>query len=289
MLKSIQVINGQLIPALGLGASGIYGAKEEQRVSQLMKSQYDIYMYALKTGKCKLFDTSGAYGYNEEILGKAIEDSYVKREDIYLISKISNRQQEMMDVRVALEHSLSMLKVDYLDLYLIHWPQPATFVETWLQMEKLYQEGLVKAIGVCNFNKHHLEYLMKKATILPMVNQFEIHPLFTQDALVNYCRAYDITPIAYTPVGRMHDCLIKSNPVQELSKKYGVTPVQIILRWHYQLGHVAIPRTLSTQHFDDIFSIDTFELSYKDICWISSLNDNIRLRYNPDTVDFSRT
>ena len=269
--------NGTAIPRLGIGTwRAPSGIVTEEAV-----------LHALRRGY-RHIDTAAVYG-NERDVGNALRKSGVPREDVFLTTKLWNDDMRGNRQMQAFEESMERLGTDYVDLYLIHWPQPATFVETWLQMEKLYQEGLVKAIGVCNFNKHHLEYLMKKATILPMVNQFEIHPLFTQDALVNYCRAYDITPIAYTPVGRMHDCLIKSNPVQELSKTYGITPVQIILRWHYQLGHVAIPRTLSTQHFDDIFSIDTFELSYKDICWISSLNDNIRLRYNPDTVDFSRT
>lgn len=129
---------------------------------------------------------------------------------------------------------------------------------------------------------------MQEATVVPAVNQFEIHPLFTQEALINYCYANDIQPIAYSPIGRMHDVLIKSRPIYELSQKYQKSAVQIILRWHYQLGRTAIPRTLNKEHFDDIFDVENFEMTPKEIARISSLNENIRLRYNPDTCDFSR-
>lgn len=287
-MREFSLNNGMNIPALGMGASGIWGHREEPQAAELMKRQYEIYCYALQTGKCKLFDTSAAYGLNEEVLGKAIHDSGIDRNKILLMSKISNSQQRKGDVRKAFEQSLTKLHTDYLDVYLIHWPQTGTFIDTWLEMEKLYEEGLVKAIGVCNFNIHHLEELQQKATIIPAINQFEIHPLFTQETLINYCYAKNIQPIAYSPVGRMHDVLINAKPIHELSGKYGKTPVQIILRWHYQLGHVAIPRTLDKKHFDDIFSIDEFELCEREIAWVSSVNDNIRLRYNPDTCDFSR-
>lgn len=277
------------IPIQGLGASLIpqkVGGDGDAEI--IYRNQYEIYRYALETGKCQLFDTSSAYGYNEEVLGKALKDSGVKRENVILMSKISNRQQDKFNVREAVEISCKKLNTDYLDLYLLHWPQTGTFIENYKQMEKLYEEGIVKSLGVCNFQKHHLEELLAQTSIVPAVNQFEIHPLFTQDALINYCYYRGIQPIAYTPVARMHDIMIKSKPVFQLSNKYQKTPVQIVLRWHYQLGRCAIPRTLNKQHFDEIFSIDEFELSQKEVCWISSLNENIRLRYNPDTCDFSR-
>ena len=264
------------------------GGGEASCFEDTCKKQYEIYRYAFESGLCGLFDSSAAYGYNEQILGQALKDSHVDRKTVFLVSKISNRQQDKLNVREALEHSLKMMNTDYLDLYLIHWPQTDTFIETYRQMEMLYAEGLIKAIGVCNFHKNHLDELMRKTEVVPVVNQFEIHPLFTQDALVNYCYAKDIQPMAYSPVARMHDCLIKSKPIFELSRKYKKTPVQIILRWHYQLGRVAISRTLSIEHFKENFDIESFELTTKEICWINSLNENIRIRYNPDTCDFSR-
>lgn len=285
-MREIKLRNGMSVPMIGLGANGIWGGSEI-RNSELAKKQYEIYQYAMSSSKCKLYDTSGAYGWNEEILGNAWRDS-VKRENVILMSKVSNNAQRKGNIREALELSLKRLETDFLDIYLIHWPQTGTFIDTYLQMEQLYEEGLVKAIGVCNFNIHHIEELMQKASIVPMINQFEMHPLFTQDSLVNYCKYKDIAVMAYSPIARMHDVLIKSKPIYELAQTYHKTPVQIILRWHYQCKHIVIPRTTKQKHLDEFFDIMEFELSEKEIAWISSLNQNIRLRYNPDNCDFSR-
>ena len=286
MMKNIVLRNGLEVPALGLGAKGIWGG-EKARNSELANSQYEIYKYALESTKCKLFDTSGSYGLNEEILGQAISDTGA-RKNVLLMTKIGNQAQREGDIRKSFEESLRKLQTDYMDIYLIHWPQTGTFINTYLEMEKLYEEGLIKAIGVCNFHKHHIEELMQKANIMPMLNEFEIHPLFTQEPLINYCYANEIEVIAYSPVGRMHDVLVKSKPIFDLSKKYGKSAVQIILRWHYQLNRIAIPCTLNKEHFDEIYDIEGFELTKIEMAWISSLNENIRLRYNPDTCDFSR-
>ena len=284
-MKNLILNNGLEIPSLGLGANGIWG-KEEVRTSEMACKQYDIYCYALQSGKCRLFDTSGSYGWNENILGDAITDTKC-RENVLIMTKIGNRAQREQSVRKALESSLKKMRTDYVDIYLIHWPQTGTFVNTYKEMVKLYEEGLIKAIGVCNFQRHHLEELRANTDAMPMLNEIEIHPLFTQDTLCNYCYAHDINVIAYSPVGRMHDVLIKARPIRDLASRYEKTPVQIILRWHYQLGHIAIPQTLNKGHFDEIFDIDSFQMTSKEIALISSLNDNIRLRYNPDTCDFS--
>ena len=276
--------NGVRVPPIGLGAQGIWESKDAPR-SQLFNSIYEIYSYAMESGKCRLYDTSESYGLNETAMGEALHDTH-KRDNVIIMSKIGNESQRNGSVRAALEGSLKRLRTDYLDIYLFHWPQTGTFVETWLEMEKLYEEGLVKSIGVCNCHKHHIAAIKRVCHILPMVNEFEVHPLFTQDALTNYCYAKDIQVVAYSPLGRMHDCLMKSNPLRTLSSKYGVSTVQIVLRWHYQHGFISIPRTLSKNHFDEFYDIEKFELTTKEMAWINSLNDNIRLRYNPDTCDF---
>ncbi len=289
-MKYYSLSNGLKLPAVGLGAKGIW-EKDILPRSELFEKQYSMYVYALESEKCKLFDTSESYGLNETALGEALEFTK-KRRDVCIMSKVGNYSQRMNMkedgwIRHALEGSLKRLGTDYLDVYLIHWPQTGTFVETWRQMEKLYEEGLVKAIGVCNCNKHHIAAIKHGGHICPMINEFEVHPLFTQDALVNYCYAKDIQVVAYSPLARMHDVLLKAGPIRNLSKKYDVTKAQIILRWHFQCGRVSIPCTLNKEHFDEYFEIDKFELTDKEIAWISSLNDNIRLRYNPDTCDFS--
>ncbi len=285
MLKDFCLYNGIQIPAVGLGATGLWG-EDKADCLELYNRAYEIYAYAIESGKCRLFDTSESYGFSEEVIGRAVSETH-KRKDIIIMSKVGNQSQRTVGVRKALEESLKRLKTDYIDIYLIHWPQTGTFVDTWLEMEKMYEEGMIKAIGVCNCNKHHLAAIKNAGNIIPMVNEFEVHPLFTQDALVNYCYAKDIQVIAYSPIARMHDVLIRSGPIRNLSQKYGVSDVRLILRWHFQCGRVSIPRTLNKEHFDEFFEIDNFEISDKDMAWISSLNDNIRLRYNPDTCDFS--
>lgn len=277
--------NGVEVPSLGLGAEGIW---EEDRLprSKHFNNVYEIYAYALESGKCRLFDTSESYGLNETAIGEAFRDTN-KRKEVVIMTKIGNESQRGKGVRAALEGSLSRLKTDYIDVYLLHWPQTGTFLNSWLEMEKLYEEGIVKAIGVCNCNKHHLAAIRNAGNITPMINEFEIHPLFTQEALVSYCYAKDIQVVASTPLARMHDVLMKAGPIRVLSEKYNVTKVQLILRWHFQLGRVTIPRTLNKKHFDEFFAIDRFEITDKDMAWISSLNDNIRTRFNPDTCDFS--
>lgn len=285
-MNSIELSNGMRLPRIGLGAKGIWGG-EDVLNSELAQKQYDIYKYALESKQCELFDTSESYGYNERLLGEAIKETK-SRNRVQIISKISNRSQKSGNVRAALEKSLKTLNTDYLDVYLIHWPQTGCFVDTYLQMEQLYKEGLVRAIGVCNCNIHHLNEIMYKATIPPMINQIEVHPMFTQEALVNFCYAMDIKVIAYSPVARMHDVLIKSRPIYELSRNYAKSPVQIILRWHYQNERIAIPQTTSREHFKEIFEIFDFELTRKEMAWINSLNENMRMRYNPDNCDFSR-
>ena len=286
MIENIVLQNGLKIPKIGLGANGIWGG-EEAKKSDLARAQYEIYYYALKSQKCKLFDTSESYGWNEEILGEAIRN-VGKRSDILIMSKIGNKSQKDHDIRRTVEKSLKRLETDYIDIYLLHWPQYGTYINTYLQMEKMYEEGIIKAIGVCNCNRHHLEELAECVNINPMINEIEVHPLFTQDTLINYCYAHDINVVAYSPVGRMHDVLIKAKPIRQIADKYAKTPVQIILRWHYQLGRIAIPQTKSKTHFDEIYAIDEFELTKKEVAWISSINDNVRMRYNSDNCDFSR-
>ncbi|SET12708.1 Aldo/keto reductase [Pseudobutyrivibrio sp. C4] len=281
-MKEFELLNGLLVPPVGLGAQGLW---EIEKKSELFAKTYEIYKYALEEGKCKLFDTSESYGLNEDALGEALRYTR-KREEVLLMTKIGNISQREKRVRGALEDSLKRLGTDYIDIYLIHWPQTGTYISTWREIEKLYEEGIVKAIGVCNCNKHHLQEIEQLGRIMPMINEIEVHPLFTQDALVNYCYAKDIQVVSYSPLARMHDVLIKSKPIRMLSEKYNVSRVQLILRWHYQRGFISIPRTLNKEHLNEYYSIDTFELTDKDIALINSLNDNIRLRYNPDDCDF---
>ena len=282
-MKTLTLNNGLRIPNIGLGAVIIPAGDDGL---EKYKKEYEFYSWVIERGGCTLFDTSAAYQRNDEALGNAIFDSG-KRNQLQIMTKISNRQQREGNIRKAVEAHLKYLKTDYVDLYLIHWPQTGTFIETYRELEKVYNDGLAKAIGVCNCNIHHLKELKHEGLTVPAVNQFEITPLFTNDSLVNYCKAFDIMPIAYSSVGRMHDVLIKAEPIRLLAKKYGKSPVQIIIKWNEQLGRCALVETRNQKHYEEIFfELSDFALDEKEICWINSLNDNIRLRYNPDMADF---
>lgn len=275
----LKLYNGVEIPILGLGAKAV-GTKEE------FNKEYEFYSYSIEKG-CIFFDTSAAYGRNDEALGKAVLDSG-KRKDIKLMTKISNTQQRSDDIRRECEAHLKYLETDYVDYYILHWPQPGTYIRAYRTLEKLYEEGLVRAIGVSNCNIHHLKELAMCTNIKPTINQFEITPQLTQDALVNYCKAFDVMPVAYSALGEMSDNLHYAEPIRSLAKKYNKTTAQIVLKWNEQLRRPALTTTRNKTHFEESFLTNVgYELEEKEIYWINSVNDNIRVRFNPDTVDYT--
>ena len=241
---------------------------------------------ALQNGY-RMIDTS-AYYNNEHLIRRGIRWSKVPREELFIITRASNQQQWSGDIRGALLGSLRALGTDYVDLYMFHWPVPDVFENTWKQMEELYKEGLVKAIGVANCHKHHLEKIEKISTITPMVNEFEIHPLFSQNDLVDYCQQRGIVPIAYTPIGRYHHKLIENETLKSLASKYGKTIPQIILRWHTQRGTPAIPRSMRVKNVIDNISIFDFTLTGEEMRRIGAINENLRLRFDPDDCRFTK-
>lgn len=274
----LTLYNGVEIPELGLGATEV-GTKEQ------FESEYNFYSYAIEQG-CRFFDTSAAYGRNDEALGKAIYDSG-KRKDIKIMTKISNTQQRSDDIRRECDAHIRYLQTDYVDYYLIHWPQPGTYINAYKTLEKLYEEGIVRAIGVSNCHIHHLKELAMCTNIKPMINQFEITPQLTQDSLVNYCKAFDIMPVAYSALGEMSDNLHYAEPIRTLAKKYDKTTGQIILKWNEQLGRPALTTTRNREHYQESFLTNSgYSLQEKELFWINSVNDNVRVRFNPDTVDY---
>jgi diketogulonate reductase-like aldo/keto reductase len=282
-MDTLKLNNGVNMPVLGLGAGII--PKHKFRGYRDARAQKAIYDYALRKG-CALFDTSSAYGRNEEILGSVIK-KHNCRDRMFLMVKISNREQRSGNIKIALENALRKLNTDYVDLLLLHWPQTGTYVDSWIQMTDIYREGKARSIGVSNFHVHHLDEIAKVSDIVPAINQFEMHPLFTQKPLLDVCRERNIQPVSYTPLGRMHDVLINSRTLRDLSKKYHKTVPQIILRWNLQLKVIPIPRTTKAQHLDEFLNIFDFSLSDDEMNAIDAVNENIRLRYNPDTCDFS--
>lgn len=234
----------------------------------------------------RMIDSSAAYG-NESIIAEAIKRSGLKREDVFITNRVSNRQQYEGTVRKDFMQSLKNFGVDYFDLYMFHWPVTDHFIDTYKELEKLYKEGLVKAIGVCNCNIHHLQEILDKCEIVPAVNQFEVHPLFTQKNLILFCKEHGIQVEAYTPLARNDDRLQKNLILKELGKKYNKSMAQIILRWDYQQGLVTIPRSSNPIRQASNIDIFDFELTDDEMKAIDSININSRLRFDPDNCDFS--
>lgn len=230
-----------------------------------------------------MFDTSKAYQDAEHELGRALKK--YNREQYYIVTKVSNSEQYNGDMRKALEESLKQLEMEYVDLYLLHWPVTDVWIQNWKQLEKLYKEGLCKAIGVCNCNIHHLQELEQICEFMPMVNEFECHPLFTQNELRKYCVDHHIQVMAYTATARMDERL-KKTVLVPISKKYNKSITQIMLKWHQQIGNIPIFNSSNPAHIITNSKIDDFQLEQFEIDQITAININSRLRYDPDNCDF---
>ncbi|MBB6450767.1 diketogulonate reductase-like aldo/keto reductase [Geomicrobium halophilum] len=272
MIQSIfdetTLYNGVKMPWLGLG---VYKTEEGEEVEHAVHT-------ALEAGY-RSIDTASFYG-NEVGVGKAIGESTIARKDIFVTTKVWNDDQGYENTLAAFEQSLEKLKLDYIDLYLIHWPVSGMYKETWQAMEKLYEEGRVKAIGVCNFQIHHLEDLLEECKIKPMVNQVEYHPRLTQKDLHQFCKEQNIQLEAWRPIMRGES--LDHPTLVELSEQYGKTPVQVILRWDLENEVVTIPKSV---HKDRIYAnadIFDFQLDAKDVGKLEAMNENHRFGPHPD-------
>lgn len=263
--------NGVKMPWLGLG---VWRVNEGDEVENSVKA-------ALKAGY-RSVDTAAVYK-NEEGVGKALKEAGVPREELFITTKVWNADQGYESTLAAFEESRQKLGLEYLDLYLIHWPVKGKYKETWKALEKLYRDGSVRAIGVSNFQVHHLQDLMADAEIKPMVNQVEYHPLLTQQELLSFCKDNHIQLEAWSPLmqGNLDQPLLK-----ELAQKYGKSPAQIVLRWDLQNGVVTIPKSITESRIIENSQVFDFELSSEDMEKLSSLNQNKRFGPDPDNFDF---
>ncbi|HEU4962916.1 MAG TPA: aldo/keto reductase [Bacilli bacterium] len=259
--------NGVKMPWFGLGT---WRVEEGKQVEDSVK-------HALASGY-RSIDTAAVYG-NEEGVGRAIRESGIAREEIFVTSKVWNSDQGYESTLAAYETSLQKLGLDYLDLYLIHWPGTTKFKDTWRAMEKLYKDGKVRAIGVSNFHVHHLRELLKDAEVVPAVDQVEFHPLLTQQELRTFCRDNNIRLEAWSPLmqGSLDLPLL-----QELAAKYGKSAAQIVLRWDLQNGVVTIPKSTTPSRIEENAQVFDFELSADDMAKLEALNENRRFGPNPD-------
>lgn len=272
-MNFIKMNNGIRIPQLGLG---VYQTPDgEQTVNSVR--------WALEAGY-RHIDTAKVYG-NEKSVGEGIKASKVPRSDIFLTTKLWNQDIRAGRSKEAFQESLDALGTDYIDLYLIHWPADG-YEKAWEEMEELYRSKKIRAIGVSNFQKSHLERLMKNANVVPAVNQIESHPYFKNQELIDYCHQLNIEVEVWSPLGGTGGNLLKDKVLQKLAEKYGRTPAQIVLRWDIQRNVVVIPKSIHKERIISNQDVFQFELSKEDMQLVSSLDRGQRVGPDPDYFDF---
>ncbi|USK70937.1 aldo/keto reductase [Peribacillus asahii] len=270
--ETITLHNGVEIPQLGFGVFKVEnGSQTVQSVKKALEVGY------------RSIDTAAIY-QNEEGVGQAIRESGIPREDIFVTSKVWNTDQGYESTLAAFDASLKRLGLDYLDLYLIHWPGKDKYVDTWRALETLYKEGKVRAIGVSNFHIHHLENLLKSSEMKPVINQIELHPRLTQVEIREFCQKHDIQVEAWSPLGR--GVLLDNPTIGEIAKKHGKTSAQVIIRWHLQHGIVVIPKSVTPVRIEENAQVFDFELSVEEMKEIDGLHANERVGSNPDELLF---
>lgn len=247
----------------------------------------DALAYSFSIGY-RLLDNSSTYR-NWRQTTKAIKKSGLSREDIFITTRVDNRSQMNGEkaIREELEETLRLLNTDHVDLLQFHWPVTDHYIDTWLTMEKLYKEGKCRVLGVANCHQHHLEAIMEAGSVVPAIDQFEVHPLFTQKPLIEYCKSKGIQVQSYTPIARFDDRLMKLPVLKRIAAAHNKTIVQVILRWHIQCGLIPIIRSWNKSRLRENISIFDFELTSEEMQLIDAININARVRYDPDNCDFS--
>lgn len=273
-VRSLTLNDGNSIPRLGFGVYQISPADTESAVAGALQAGY------------RHIDTAALYG-NEREVGRAITASAVPRDEVYVVTKLWNSDQGYDSALSAFEASMDRLGLDFLDLYLIHWPLPSRgkFIDTFRALAHLRDQGRIASIGVSNFEPEHLETLIDGTGIVPVVNQIELHPSFTQAKLREVHARLGIATEAWAPLGRG---LLLSHPtVTTLAQRYGKTPAQVILRWHLQLGNIAIPKSVRLDRIASNVDVFDFELGESEMAALSSLDDGTRLGPDPRTFDYT--
>ncbi|WP_127580096.1 aldo/keto reductase [Paenibacillus koleovorans] len=265
--------NGVTMPWLGLG---VWKMTDEQ---QLIRA-----VHAAVEAGYRSIDTAAAYR-NEEAVGEAIRTCGIAREELFITSKVWNGDQGYDSTLQAFDASMDKLGIDVMDLYLIHWPVKGKYKDTWRAIEKLYADGRIRAIGVSNFHVHHFEDLLTEATIVPMVDQVELHPRLSQEPLREYCRANNIQIEAWSPLMQGRE-LLELPLLAEIGARYGKSAAQVILRWDIQSGIVTIPKSVTPERIRENAAIFDFELSTEDMAAINALNENRRIGSDPDNFNF---
>jgi diketogulonate reductase-like aldo/keto reductase len=270
--KVKELNNGVKMPVVGLGLWRSEGEDTPRSVR-----------YAVKAGYRHL-DGAKAYG-NEKGVGEGIRQSGIKREDLFVTTKLWNSDMRKNAQIAGFEKSLKDMRLDYLDLYLIHWPVE-NFSASWKVLEEIYKSGKARAVGVCNIQIHHLETLFKTAEIIPAVNQFECHPLLSQKPLIDYCVSKGIACEAYSPLGG-EGSKLHSHPVLiKIAESKGKSSAQIMLRWNLQRGLIVIPKSVKKERIESNIQLFDFELTAEDMAAIDAINKNERFCADPDNFNF---
>lgn len=258
MSKYYVLANGVKMPKIGYGTYKSTDGSDERIIHMALEAGY------------RLLDTAAAYE-NEIYVGKAIKESQIPREELFLTSKVWKTNLGYEKTKASFEESLQRLQVDYLDLFLLHWPKPDPDCkdwkeldrESWRALEEYYHAGKVRSIGVSNFLPHHLEALMETADIRPMVNQLELHVGYMQEAAVQYCKSWGILVEAWSPLGRRR--VLEEQIVQQMAKKYQVTPAQFLLRFLLQQGFAVVPKASSLERMRQNLELPAIEITTEDI------------------------
>lgn len=270
--------NGVLIPCIGFGT---WQAKDgEMAVSSVLS--------AIEAGY-RHIDTAQGYG-NEESVGSAVKKSGIDRKEIFITSKLMNSEHGYEKTLAAFEGTMKKLDMDYIDLFLIHWPNPIDYrnnwqeanAGTWKAFEELYSAGRIRAIGISNFHPHHIEELMKTATVVPMVNQIRLCPGDTQNEVVDYCNSKNILLEAYSPFGVGE--IFNVPEMKVLSEKYGKSIAQICIRWSLQRGYLPLPKSVTQERIKENVQVFDFELEESDVQLIADLKGCVGYSADPDNI-----
>ncbi|MDG4859795.1 aldo/keto reductase [Streptomyces sp. T-3] len=270
-VPTITLNNGVEMPQLGFGVWQVPDDEAAQAIGTALKAGY------------RSIDTAAIYG-NEAGTGRAIADSGIAREDIFVTTKLWNADQGYDATLRAFDTSLAKLGLDHVDLYLIHWPLPSkdSYVDTYKAFEKIYADGRAKAIGVSNFLPEHLERLLGETSVVPVINQIELHPQLQQSALRASHAQHGIATEAWSPLGQGKG-LLEVPTIVAIAQKHGRTPAQVVLRWHLQLGNVVIPKSVTPSRIAENIDVFGFELDDEDLTAIAALDEGKRLGPDPAT------
>lgn len=266
--------NGIEIPALGLG---VFRMDNEKEAYNSVRKAIDL--------SYRHIDTAKVYE-NEAPIGRAIRESGVSREQLFVTTKLWNEDIANDNAQKAFDTSLRTLGLDYVDLYLVHWPIKDKYVSVWKEMEKIAQSGKARAVGVSNYQENHLQEIINLKSLVPAVNQIELHPYLSQQPLVEFCTQYDIKIESWSPLCANKNNLLQEPSLIEIGEKYSKTAAQVVLRWNIERGLIVIPKSSNPKRQAENLDVFDFQLTVDDMQKIDALNKDLRVGPHPDEVGF---